>query len=755
MPAETRMIQQAFRVALDPTPGQARDMASHAGARRYVANWTHARISAAAAARQAQKEAGEEPTVIIPGRFELGPEWTRFKNTATGCRNCRHLLVRNPDGVWADGRTGEIACGDDAGPHDPTPVACKRCHTVLHDGDEDSWLDGTDSAACEPHSPDSDDDPAHALCRSCGHVLQLAEDTWLDDAGSAACKLHEPHSEFLSWTSGVFIGTIQAAIRDVAGIAWPKFLSGKARRPRFKKKGKSRESFQLHGTTLRLEDAVHVTMPKIGTVAVMSDDSLHPAMKRSRSRSRPGQARHMGNRRQSRQLWRQVRQTPEKASELGQLLRKIREGAGLPAGQAVAVLNVHADTRAVATETAKATALLEAAAQEIEKAEAAGSDPETGKNQLLDRGRAHARYAQKKLDNAPKKKAARTDAWTLAKLQSLETTGVCTGLEQADVICAAYGVTGDDKTQVMQLAAQARILRATVSLGADGLWWCSISAEVPFPVRSALDQAGNMIPLPSRAQREGGVVGVDFGVRELATMSDGTAIENPHYLESSLAELRAAQKALSRTEQGSNRQAKTRQLIGLIHADIARQRYDGLQRATTDLVRRHDVIAIEGWNVQETVRYRSSGKVRPPRPGEPKVPASVRRSRNRALADAGIGMARQMIVYKGQRLGVTVMITAPGAATGRTCSIDGRARATPLPPYQELFFSDRCEHRLPRRENTAKALAGWAQQEMKHGPSPGGPAKSRRGSVRPAAGRDAGGRQRPLKRAASTRPRPG
>lgn len=258
MPAEASpdvaMVSQAYRFALGPAPRKTRMMASHAGARRYVSNWANERMSADADARQAQRADGEEPPAATPGLYQLGPEWTLFKNTATGCRRCRRLLARRLDGNWADARTGETSCGDSALAHDATIVACEWCCAILQEAAPGSWLDGTRSARCA--------------------------------SGPRAGELHDPGSEFMAWTSEISLGTVQAAIRDVADVAWPRYRSGKAGRPAYKRKGKCRESFQLHGPMLQLRDAAHVVLPKIGAVTVMSDDSLHPAMTRG-----PGPAR--------------------------------------------------------------------------------------------------------------------------------------------------------------------------------------------------------------------------------------------------------------------------------------------------------------------------------------------------------------------------------------------------------------------------------------------------------------------------------
>lgn len=51
--------------------------------------------------------------------------------------------------------------------------------------------------------------------------------------------------------------------------------------------------------------------------------------------------------------------------------------------------------------------------------------------------------------------------------------------------------------------------------------------------------------------RKRGAVGVDLGVKHLATLSDGTVIPNPRALNTRLKALRKAQKALSCKTKGS------------------------------------------------------------------------------------------------------------------------------------------------------------------------------------------------------------
>ena len=58
--------------------------------------------------------------------------------------------------------------------------------------------------------------------------------------------------------------------------------------------------------------------------------------------------------------------------------------------------------------------------------------------------------------------------------------------------------------------------------------------------------------------REEKVIGIDVGLLRFATLSNGDEIYNPHYLKSSLDNLKRLQKAFSRTKRGSKRRLKLR-----------------------------------------------------------------------------------------------------------------------------------------------------------------------------------------------------
>lgn len=94
------------------------------------------------------------------------------------------------------------------------------------------------------------------------------------------------------------------------------------------------------------------------------------------------------------------------------------------------------------------------------------------------------------------------------------------------------------------------------------------------------------------------IVGVDAGIGEhLAVFDSGEKIDNPRWLRQAESSLKYAQKALSRTQKGSNRRNKARMVLAKVHMRVANKRKDFLHKFTTDLIKNHDEIVIEDLNL--------------------------------------------------------------------------------------------------------------------------------------------------------------
>ncbi len=94
-----------------------------------------------------------------------------------------------------------------------------------------------------------------------------------------------------------------------------------------------------------------------------------------------------------------------------------------------------------------------------------------------------------------------------------------------------------------------------------------------------------------------GRVGVDVGVKVLATLSDGTVYPSLKPYRANKTRLARLQRKLSRqTKEGKNCE-KTKRKIALLHARIANIRNDATHKLTSYLAQKHSEIVIENLNV--------------------------------------------------------------------------------------------------------------------------------------------------------------
>ena len=118
----------------------------------------------------------------------------------------------------------------------------------------------------------------------------------------------------------------------------------------------------------------------------------------------------------------------------------------------------------------------------------------------------------------------------------------------------------------------------TVSRDPCGRWYVSFAVDVPDP---------EQFPATGR------VVGVDLGVKDFAVTSDGQRIANPRHPERRARNLARYQRRMARCQRGSANRAKAKAKAARAHRKVRAARTDFLHKASTRLVRGHDVIAVE------------------------------------------------------------------------------------------------------------------------------------------------------------------
>ena len=209
-----------------------------------------------------------------------------------------------------------------------------------------------------------------------------------------------------------------------------------------------------------------------------------------------------------------------------------------------------------------------------------------------------------------------------------------------------------------------RVLRMTVSQRA-GRWYASLTVERDTPAA---------VRPPT-----GGAVGVDLGVKTLATLSDGTVIENPRCLAASERRLKRAQKALSRKTVGSKRRAKARAKVARLHAHVANQRLDAMHKATTWLASTYSHISIEDLNAAGMVKNHRLAK---------------------AVSDASFGEFRRQLEYKTARTRAALRVIDRWYPSSKTCSKCGAVKAK-LSLSERVYRCDGCGLSIDRDLNAA------------------------------------------------------
>ncbi|QXD15627.1 transposase [Rhodocaloribacter litoris] len=191
-------------------------------------------------------------------------------------------------------------------------------------------------------------------------------------------------------------------------------------------------------------------------------------------------------------------------------------------------------------------------------------------------------------------------------------------------------------------------------------------------------------PLPSAdpGGKTGKSVGVDLGLNDVVVTSDGFRSGNPRHLRRAYRRLRRAQKALSRKQKGSNNWEKQRRKVAKLHTRIADQRNDFIHKLTTDLVKNHDVIAVESLAVKNMLKNRTLA---------------------RSISGASWGEIVRQLEYKCAWYGRTLIKVDRWFPSSKRCSACGHIRAE-MPLAVRRWTCEECSTEHDRDENAAKNI---------------------------------------------------
>ena len=99
--------------------------------------------------------------------------------------------------------------------------------------------------------------------------------------------------------------------------------------------------------------------------------------------------------------------------------------------------------------------------------------------------------------------------------------------------------------------------------------------------------------------RNGASVGIDFGLRQYLTLSNGDVIDNPQFLKKNLKNIQRKNHLLSKKEEGSNNHERKRLELNRQHEKIVNKRNDWQWKLAHQLCRQYDQIFIEDLSLKK------------------------------------------------------------------------------------------------------------------------------------------------------------
>ena len=181
------------------------------------------------------------------------------------------------------------------------------------------------------------------------------------------------------------------------------------------------------------------------------------------------------------------------------------------------------------------------------------------------------------------------------------------------------------------LRLQGKILSAKIFKQGEK-WFVSVAAELQDIIK----------PQPKTDKS----VGIDLGITDLATLSNGEKIQAPKPLKAKLNKLKRLSKSLSRKQKGSKNREKAKTKLSRLHFKISCIRKDFTHKLTSNLVKRFETICIENLNVKGMVKNKKL---------------------SRAINDLGFYEFKRQLIYKANQWGKTVKELDRFYPSSKTC----------------------------------------------------------------------------------------
>ena len=150
------------------------------------------------------------------------------------------------------------------------------------------------------------------------------------------------------------------------------------------------------------------------------------------------------------------------------------------------------------------------------------------------------------------------------------------------------GKFGWVRTKPMQTIPTGSIQSVTVKRTKTGKVFATVSIRKDQPVEKFV--------------KTGKEVGIDIGIKNFATFSDGAVIEKPDFFLLDDKKIKKLHRELSRKQKGSKNKAKAKLKLASAYEKDRNRREDFLNKLSLSIVKEYDLIAVEHLNIKEMLK---------------------------------------------------------------------------------------------------------------------------------------------------------
>jgi len=182
-------------------------------------------------------------------------------------------------------------------------------------------------------------------------------------------------------------------------------------------------------------------------------------------------------------------------------------------------------------------------------------------------------------------------------------------------------------------------------------------------------------------------VGVDLGIKSLATLSSGEVFANLQVYRWQERKLKRLQRSLSRKKKGSANRLKARLKVARAHRRVADIRKAYLHKLTSYLAKNFETVVIEDLNVSGMLANHKLAK---------------------AIADLGLYEFRRQLEYKCKIYNTKLVVADRWFPSSKMCSHCGYVKGLLL-LEERVFKCDDCGCSIDRDLNAAMNLRNWGR----------------------------------------------